>query len=144
MPSISSTFAGKQTGTTLEFEIDILGSLYLNIAIFFLLFFKEMQCLLLFQTREQEVSNLFQKSQFYTLFFIRRLVIKLIQVASTCMKIHETTFFSLKLFPVISAGPQKYKHPVLYAVGLQATFWNMNSSVWAILAVLAVREKKWI
>ena len=34
--------------------------------------------------------------------------------------------------------------PVLYTVGQQATFWNMNSSVWAIWAVLAVREKKWI
>ena len=31
--------------------------------------------------------------------------------------------------------------PVLYTVGLQATFCNMNSSVWAIWAVLAVRKK---
>ena len=31
--------------------------------------------------------------------------------------------------------------PVLYTVGLQATFWNMNSSVWA---AQAVRGKKWI
>jgi hypothetical protein len=30
------------------------------------------------------------------------------------LKIHETPFFSLKLFPVISAGPQKYKHKLLY------------------------------
>ena len=27
-----------------------------------------------------------------------------------CVKINQTTFFSLKLFPVISVGPQKYKH----------------------------------
>ena len=25
--------------------------------------------------------------------------------------------------------------PVLYTVGLQATFWNMDSNVWAILVV---------
>ena len=30
---------------------------------------------------------------------------------------------------------------VLYTVGLKATFWNMNSSVWA---AQAVRKKKWI
>ena len=24
--------------------------------------------------------------------------------------------------------------PVLYTVGLKATFWNMNCSVWAVLA----------
>ena len=29
-----------------------------------------------------------------------------------CMKINGTTFFSLKLFPVIPAGPQKYKHKI--------------------------------
>ena len=29
-----------------------------------------------------------------------------------CLKINETPFFSLKLFPVISAGPQKYKHKI--------------------------------
>ena len=34
--------------------------------------------------------------------------------------------------------------PVLYTVGLQATFWNMNSSVWAVWAAMAVRKKKWI
>ena len=28
-----------------------------------------------------------------------------------------------------------------YTVGLQATFWNMNSSVWAIWAAQAVRKK---
>ena len=32
--------------------------------------------------------------------------------------------------------------PVLHTVGLLATFWNMNSSVWAIWAVLPVRGKK--
>ena len=34
--------------------------------------------------------------------------------------------------------------PVLYAVGLKATFWNMNFSVWAVWAVRAVRKNKWI
>ena len=29
-----------------------------------------------------------------------------------CMKINRMTFFSLKLFPIISAGPQKYKHKI--------------------------------
>ena len=42
--------------------------------------------------------------------------IKLIQVASTYFRIawksRKTTFFSFKLFPVISAGPQKYKHKI--------------------------------
>ena len=33
------------------------------------------------------------------------------------------------------------KYPVLYTVGQQATFWNMNSSIWAVWAVRAVREK---
>ena len=27
-----------------------------------------------------------------------------------CVKINRTTFFPLKLFPVISGGPQKYKY----------------------------------
>jgi hypothetical protein len=31
--------------------------------------------------------------------------IKLTQVVSTCSKIHGTTLFSLKSFPLISAGP---------------------------------------
>ena len=34
--------------------------------------------------------------------------------------------------------------PVLYPVGQKATFWNMNSSVWAVWAVGAVRKKEWI
>ena len=41
--------------------------------------------------------------------------IKLAQVASTSElreKSKGTTFFSLKLFLVISAGPQKYKHKI--------------------------------
>ena len=38
--------------------------------------------------------------------------IKLAQVASTCLKINETSFFSLKLGLFISAGPQKYKHQI--------------------------------
>ena len=40
--------------------------------------------------------------------------IKLVQVASTnkLRKIKETTLFTLKLFPVISVGPQKYKHKI--------------------------------
>ena len=29
-----------------------------------------------------------------------------------CMKINGTTFFSLKMFPVIPSGPQKYKHKI--------------------------------
>ena len=29
----------------------------------------------------------------------------------------------------------------LHTVGLKATFWNMNSSVWVIWAELAVRKK---
>ena len=37
--------------------------------------------------------------------------IKLIQVASTS-ELHENDLFSLKLFPVIAAGPQKYKHKI--------------------------------
>jgi hypothetical protein len=28
------------------------------------------------------------------------------------MKINGTTFFSLKLFPLIASGPQKYKHEI--------------------------------
>ena len=32
--------------------------------------------------------------------------------------------------------------PVLYTVGLQATFWSMNSSAWAVWAAQAVRKKK--
>ena len=40
--------------------------------------------------------------------------IKLAQVASTCLKINETSFFSLKLGLFISAGPQKYKHQIGY------------------------------
>ena len=38
--------------------------------------------------------------------------IKLIQVASTSelLENQRNTLFSLKLFPVISAGPKKYKH----------------------------------
>ena len=40
--------------------------------------------------------------------------IKLAQVASTSelLEFNEMAFFSLKLFPVISAGPQKYKHKI--------------------------------
>ena len=34
--------------------------------------------------------------------------------------------------------------PVLYTVDLEATFWNMNFSVWAVWAAQAVSEKKWI
>ena len=34
------------------------------------------------------------------------------------------------------------KPPVLYTVGLQATIWNMNSSVWAIWAAQGSKEKK--
>ena len=34
--------------------------------------------------------------------------------------------------------------PVLYTIGLLATFWNMNSSAWAIWAAQAVRKKEWI
>ena len=34
-----------------------------------------------------------------------------------------------------SAQTQLVKTPVLYTVGLQATFWNMNSSVRAVLVV---------
>ena len=34
--------------------------------------------------------------------------------------------------------------PVLYTVVLYATFWNMNSSVWAVWAAQAIRGKKWI
>ena len=34
--------------------------------------------------------------------------------------------------------------PVLYTVGLWATFWNMNSSVWAEWAAQGSKEKKWI
>ena len=29
-------------------------------------------------------------------------------------------------------------------IGLQDTFWNINSSAWAVWAVRAVKEKKWI
>ena len=29
-----------------------------------------------------------------------------------CVKINGTTFFSLKLFPLIASGPQKYKHKI--------------------------------
>ena len=32
--------------------------------------------------------------------------------------------------------------PVLYTVGQQTKFWNMNSSVWTVWAVRAVRKKK--
>ena len=35
------------------------------------------------------------------------MLIKLIQVTSNCVTINRTTFFSLKLFPLIEAGPQK-------------------------------------
>ena len=48
------------------------------------------------------------------------------------------------LYYYISSRPKYAAASVLYTVGLQATFWNMNSSVWAIWAMLAVREKKWI
>ena len=37
--------------------------------------------------------------------------------------------------------PQFYN---LYTVGLKATFWNMNSSFWAVWAALGSKEKKWI
>ena len=34
-----------------------------------------------------------------------------------------------------STYPYLISNPVLYTVGLQATFWNMDSNVWAILVV---------
>ena len=45
---------------------------------------------------------------------IRRLVGSTYQACllQNCLKINGTTFFSLKLFPVISSGPQKYKHKI--------------------------------
>ena len=38
----------------------------------------------------------------------------------------------LKLIFVAMVG--KVQSPVLYTVGLQTTFWNMNYSVWAVQA----------
>ena len=32
--------------------------------------------------------------------------------------------------------------PILYTVGPQATFWNMNSSVWAVWVVWAAQGSK--
>ena len=43
----------------------------------------------------------------------RRLEGQPIKLIQNCMKINETTFFSLKLFPVIAAaGPQKFQKTV--------------------------------
>jgi hypothetical protein len=38
--------------------------------------------------------------------------------------------------------PAAARTPVLQTVGLYVTFWNMNSSVWAIWAALGSKEKK--
>ena len=48
------------------------------------------------------------------------------------------------LYYYISSDQSALRPPALYTVGLQATFWNMNSSVWAIWAAQGSKEKKWI
>ena len=41
----------------------------------------------------------------------------------------------LSVFEGVIKFPHLIKTPVLYTVGLSATFWNMDSNVWAILVV---------
>ena len=57
--------------------------------------------------------------------------IKLILIQN-CVKIKGTTFFSLKSFPLIASGPQKYKHKIVI-------YFSASKKVRGIFLIIKIR-----